>query len=379
VGVADQGEHKIEMVALDESEWERTNVFGWKWVPKTRLLVADKNKLEGDTEEASAGYEALVIRDGMTATADAEGWVQPSIGGKQLDEVPFIFVNANDLVPDPEDPPLLGLANIGLCLYRSDADYRHTLFLQGQATFVMIGADDRTPELRLGAGAIVDLPKGSDAKYVQVLADGINGQENAISNLLQQASDRGAKLLDFDAGNNQISGEALRVRVAARTTTLTSVAITSAEALKKCLKLIARWMGLNEDEVSVKPNLEFSDSTFTGQDLLNYVQAKNLGAPISVQTIHAMMRRRDVTDLSFEEEKDLLDAEEPLPGSAALAEEHLDAEEDLAREGLEVQKKGVEGKLKNDATKIQQKPGQSGKPNPQAKPAPRQNSSSKKR
>lgn len=315
-GVAEQGERRIEMVALDESAWERQGLFKWKFEEKTRVLISGPAQLDATVDPAGRGYWAAVLRDGRVEPSLAD-FKQPSLGGRTMDEVPFVFVNANDLVPDPEAPPLLGLAHLAIAAYRADADLAQNLFMQGQDTLVLIGSTDDDQEKRVGAGAVLDLPKGGDAKYVGVGHEGLDAQDRRIEKLLQRASERGSKLLDFEAGRGTASsGEALKVRVAARTTTLTSIAITGAEGLEAALRLAAKWMGLDPDEVSVEPNLEFADQAITGQDLVNYVTAKNQGLPMSWESIHALLVQNDLTSLTFEEEQQKIDDEPPPLGAA---------------------------------------------------------------
>jgi hypothetical protein len=312
-GISEQGERKIELVALDESAWERENTFNWKFVEKTRLLVSDPSQLNASMEGAGKGYQAAVLRDGKHEPG-VEDFKAPSIGGRTMDVVPFVFCNANDLVPDPEAPPLLGLANIAVALYRADADYRQNLFMQGQDTLVIIGSDNDEGKTRTGAGAIIDVPKGGDAKYIGVSAAGLDAQEKAIDKLLMMANERGTKLLDFDAASNS-SGEALKVRVAARTTTLLSITKTGSEALQAALRFAATWLGLNPEEVTVEPNVEFADQVLTGQDLQAFAAAKNSGLPLSWQSIHALLVQNDMTHMSFEEEMDVIEDEAPVLGA----------------------------------------------------------------
>ena len=51
----------------------------------------------------------------------------------------YQIINSCDVVSDVDDPPLLDLGNACMTIYRSDADYRQNLFMQGQDTFVTIG------------------------------------------------------------------------------------------------------------------------------------------------------------------------------------------------------------------------------------------------
>src|SRR5690606_16749209 len=131
-------------------------------------------------------------------------------------------------------PPLLGLSNLCLAIYRGEADYRQALFQQGQDTLVVIGGleyDEQGKPLRLGAGAVVGVPLGGDAKYVGTEGKGLAEMRQALENDKAAAVQRGARLLTAKGGDRQ-SGEALRVRVAAQTATLTIMAKTAAAGLE---------------------------------------------------------------------------------------------------------------------------------------------------
>lgn len=80
--------------------------------------------------------------------------------------------------------------------------------------------------------------------------------------------------------------------------------------------MCAEWKGANPDEVTVVPNTEFADSTITGQDLLYFMQAKQMGLPISLETIHALMEQNDLTQLSYDDEMATIDSEPPPLGAA---------------------------------------------------------------
>jgi hypothetical protein len=292
---------------------------------KTRILVSDPGELDASIAGAEPGYHVAVLRDGKLIPK-AEDFTTPSIAGRTMDRVPFVFCNANDLVPDPEAPPLLGLAEVAMALYRADADYRQNLFMQGQDTLVLIGANDDNTTKRTGAGAIIDVPKGCDAKYIGVGSAGLTEQAKAIDTLISYANDRGSKLLDFSNGSSKsstspASGASLKIRIAARTTTLTSIAKTGGEALEEALRMSAEWMGCSQaevDSVKVEPNTDFSDGGITGPELLAFMQAKQMGLPFSLQSIHTLLVQNDLTDLSYDDEQAAIGDEPPMLGAASV-------------------------------------------------------------
>lgn len=324
----EDGVYETALVVLDETGVVMQPDLTWQEQEQFRVLTTDTAmheilRREGDAPKNPTYIVAVGEGDQDLASFTEETMLKPSISAKVLSTIPFVFVNTQDLAPDPEQPPLLGLSNMCLAIYRGEADYRQTLFMQGQDTLVIIGSDagldpeSEKSERRIGAGAIIELPGGSghDAKYIGVTSDGLTEMREALKNDRDIAAQLGMKLLDLAEGSSQQSGDALRIRVAARTASITSIARAGAAALERLLRLAAEWVGANPDEVEVVPNVDFSAEGMTGEELVKWVDAKLKGAPISWQTIHDMLREREVTQLTFEEEQELIDEEAPTGGT----------------------------------------------------------------
>jgi hypothetical protein len=300
----------VRLVVLDESGYEMDSNLEWTQVEKYRIL-------------GLVGPEGALAQNGVYASTllkendEVVGAVltPPSLLGTQLDQIPFVFVNSKDLSPTPDSPPLDGLAKLCLAIYRGEADYRQNLFMQGQDTLVRIGAHgDEDDIVRTGAGSRIDVPLGGDAKYIGVNSQGLPEQRQALENDYKRAVQKSGQLLDATSRAKE-SGDALRIRVAAQTATLVQIAKTGAAALERVLKSLARWYGANEDDVKVTPNLNFTEADLNGQTLLQIVQSKGLGAPISEESIHEWMQDQGFTKLTYEEELKRLAEEEPAPGS----------------------------------------------------------------
>jgi hypothetical protein len=89
----------------------------------------------------------------------------------------------------------------------------------------------------------------------------------------------------------------------------------------------------------------------TGRELLDYVMAKNQGAPLARETIHEIARRHKITDKTFDEEEEAIAAEEPsltedidpLTGKPREPEpEDDDTEDDPENPGQKRKKKKAE-------------------------------------
>jgi hypothetical protein len=296
----DEGRDILSLVVLDESGYKRTAELSWELDPKFRLMVSGQTAIEVGSPHGSS-YATGTSDD--EESIDTDSMIAPSIAGRTLSQVPFVIVGSKDLVHEPDVAPLLPVARIALAIYRGEADYRQALFLQAQETLLLIGASepDDGESRRVGAGSVIDLPMGGDGKYVGVSGDGLSEMRTALENDYARANQAGAQLLE-SRGKSVESGDALRIRVGARTATLSNIASAGAAGLEQALKMIARWKGLNEDEVSVKPNLDFADTEFNVQDLVYFMDARERGVPLSLESIHDYCKKRGVTDMDFDQE-----------------------------------------------------------------------------
>jgi hypothetical protein len=251
-------------------------------------------------------------------------YVLPQVKGQSLKTVPFVFVNTADLNPRPEKPPLDALCDLSLTIYRGEADYRQNLFMQGQDTLVIsddnyVGNEER---VRVGAGASLKLGSQGKAGYVGVNSNGLTEQRIALENDHGKANQKAGQLLDATSRAKE-SGDALRVRVSAQTANLPEIATTAAAGVENLLKLMAPWFGVNPDEISITPNLDFVSKPQDGQTLLNLQNSKIAGVPISEQSIHRWATEQGFTEMRYEDEIKLAKAER--------AERIKEAEESAAR------------------------------------------------
>jgi len=304
----------LNFVSLDESEYERQEDFEWEKKDKYRVLIL------GDPQENEGSSSGQIYRVGVFTEKNANfseaALVTPSVRGRALDKIPFVFVNSKDIVPDPDDPPLMSLARLCLAIYRGEADYRQSLFMQGQDTLVVIGdgqaQDGNAKTYRTGANAVIALQNvEADAKFIGVDSSGLEEQRQAVENDKKDAATMAGQLMD-NASRGVESGDALQIRVGARTATLNEVAITGAFALQKILRIAAEWVGANPEEVVVQPNLDFVDDRLDGKSLIEYITAKTLGAPLSLESIHKLMQDKGLTELDLETELQRISEEGPL-------------------------------------------------------------------
>jgi len=297
---------RLLMVVLDETRFERDtgNTYTWNLVPRYRVL---------NLGEAEANvYTTQVERDGALQAA-----VQPSIRGKTFEEIPFTFINTTDLATQPGEVPLINLANLGLAIYRGEADHRSALFMSGQDTLVITGydisagssenpGDNEAPIIGSGAYLNIPDPEG-DAKFIGPDSNALSEQRTSLEDDYRRAGEEGIKLLSSGAGAE--AAETLRIRVAGRTATLQTIAMTSATGLETALRQAAVWVGADPEEVKVEPNLDFITEDQDPADLIAFATAKKSKVPLSWKSVHNWLRQKDFTELTFEEELEQIDEE----------------------------------------------------------------------
>ena len=299
----------LRLIMLDESNYEMDLDFSWEWKNKTRVLALVNSEGLLASEGEPATYASAMVGD--NDSLEAIQFETLSFMGNESKSIPFTFINSKDLSSVPDKPPLDSLARLALAIYRSEADYRQNLSMQGQDTLVLIGSSyDQDDSVRVGVGARIDVPAAGDAKYIGVDGTGLSEQRESLKSDYEKAEKKSSKLVNNNGGAE--SGEALKTRVAAQTATLPDIALAGAAGLEKVLRALAVWLNEDPDKVVVKPNLEFSDSEGNAQTLTQLVSSKIAGAKISDESIHEWMVEQGFTKKTYEEELAAIAKEEPL-------------------------------------------------------------------
>jgi hypothetical protein len=283
----------LNLVVLNETEKVMNANFEWVEVIKYRVLVI------GDV---TAAEPMGVYRQGVFLDAngfDENGLMEPKLRGKTLNKIPFVFINATDLVPCPQMPPMDELADLCLTIYRGEADYRQGLFAQSQDTLVVPGGDPETT-YRIGYGATIcpPLDAANPTEFIGTNSAGLPEQRQALENDRNEAKEIAGQMLDTSSRQKE-SGEALKVRVAAQTVTLKQIALTGGEGLQSMLRIIAEWMGADPAKVNVFPNTEFVEAGMTPAEFLDLQSAREKGLPLSDESVHDLLVENEFTDKKF--------------------------------------------------------------------------------
>jgi hypothetical protein len=316
--------HEVDHVCKD---------FVWNDVDRYRVCLLG----DGSVVNANDVYRQGVFED-TSAFSELEMF-EPSYLGTKLHEIPFVFINSCDCLPRPDYPPLDDLANSSISAYGLSADYRQALHMQGQDTLVIKGhllnADSGQVQdnsknaqeqgIRTGAGAVLNVGTDGAAEFIGVSGSGIPEMRTALENVYNRCEIKAGNLMT-NSGTFE-TGESLKTRLTAQTATLNQIALTGAFGLQKALRIIARWIGADENEVIVQPNLEFSDYRASGDDLVKITTAIKLGFPMSLQSAYEYAQSKGYTKEPFDTQIKMIKEEKEsglrdllMPPDTALAQ-----------------------------------------------------------
>lgn len=227
--------------------------------------------------------------------------VYPKIMNKTIDVIPFSFVNATSITPDVEMPAFASLSNLTLATYRGSADYRQTLFMQGQETLFVRGfSTEESADLVMGAGSYIASQNGeSNAEFIGISALGLEETRESQESLKKECKNLGIELME----NAAESGNALNTRLSLRTASLSDLSQVAASAIRQQLQYVARWIGLSDTDVEsikVKAATDFTDSTKTTKEMLELWSVVQQ-AGMTIEDYHEWLAVNDFTTDDFED------------------------------------------------------------------------------
>ena len=314
---------KIPFVSVFSAEailnWASEYINGEEVLSFVALDQSGPALVDGVWEDVEE-YLVLLMKDGVYCqyTCNDTGHITPnppegtdltlpSIAGKTLNFIPFVFANARDNTTDVLKPPLMEISNISLAAYRQDADYRSALYFAGQPTLTAVGVrKDEVENAVIGSQSLL-FSENKDAKfgYAETSGNSLSASKQALDDLKAEANKRSVALMEQGVE----SGAALEQRSASKTANINTIVTAGKRAIEKLLECICVWSGIDGSEIVIEPNTDFIHDNLTAADLVSLMTAKNLGAPIALESVHAWMKDRKYTDLDFETEKEKIGEE----------------------------------------------------------------------
>ena len=227
-----------------------------------------------------------------------------------LPNLPVVIFNSVGVSTEPVNPPLLGLVDVNLSHYRSSADLEHTNHLTALATPWVSGKGVKLPKgVALGDGVLLQLGEGGNAGMLEVSGLGAGTISDSMEDKKNQMAALGARLL-ADPKNQAETAEAVRIRAAGDTATLSSIVNALDKGINLALQYHSDWAGL--EEVTFETNRDWIDARLSDTDVAQLIELVQ-GGKISYQTFYEALQSGEWVGHSrtAEEEQALIDDETP--------------------------------------------------------------------
>lgn len=262
-----------------------------------------------------------------------EGPDFPSIMGVPFEDIPITVFNHSSVGFSYESIPLLPLVRRALSIYRLTADYKRALYIKCDPQIWIAGVTSEEAPTTIGGSAIWTFPNPqAKAHYLDIDGEGIPLLRDAINAEYERFYQEGGKLLDT-AERGAESGEALRRRQVAQQVSLKDITMNLGFEFEKLLKALAVRLNADPDQVKFVPDVDFAEPNITGQDLMELMNAVQLGAPLSKQSIHSLQKKGGLTNMTYEQEMTLIANEGPILPVVAAVQGIDDAEAETSTDG----------------------------------------------
>lgn len=293
-------QNELSLLVLQEQYEEYKNEFKKEFKVRFRVYSLDEN-----------GFCKVRLMNEDDELLEPE--IYPMMNGKNLDFIPFIPINAEDVSIEPVNPPLLDIANINLSHWYLSVERRNALHYVGFPSIYGTGIQKREDdEIKLGAGTIniFDNPQAK-LDFLQLSADGMGSVEKALEEKKQAMLALGARLLAPES-SSQISENTMQMKTAGSRAVIIQLADTISRGIEKALTIIAMWLN-DSGNIIFKLNTDYNLSEMSPQMMTALFTGQQLGQ-IRKEDVFNALKKGDIIDdnVTFEEWSGDLETQSPL-------------------------------------------------------------------
>lgn len=280
-------EERLSLVVLQESFWDYDE-DGFEVTEKEQLRVL--KLVDGEYQQSiwrSKNYD--------TSGKAIGGWEEVSsftpkdANGKSINEIPFFFIGMENNNPYPDNPIMYDLATLNISHYRNSADYEEGMFIAGQPTLFVSGANtDRSANdsINLGSHNAIMMKNGGTAGLIQAKSD--SGLAESMEKKEKAMAKFGAKFLETD--NVAKTAYQVKVENPSQGSILANCADNVSKAYTKALKLAHSLCGLDPKDVEFVLNTDFEYNR-VGTDEQNQIVNAWVAGAITFEEMRAVLRR----------------------------------------------------------------------------------------
>lgn len=192
--------------------------------------------------------------------------VQPSVRGRTLDFIPFVYINSHDTTDECMKPVMFNMAEINVAHFKSLADIEHLAhFFALPQMYVAGGFDGEMNGITaIGTPNAWVLSQGSTVSYAQANSSGFDSLMKLIDKKEDQMAALGSRML---AKSGVESAEALKLRSAGENSILIGLVNAVEEGIEQALQMYAIWLGEDPENVEFEMNRDFTNIAVTPQEI----------------------------------------------------------------------------------------------------------------
>jgi uncharacterized protein DUF4055 len=287
------GRMKLTQLRIMESVEEDDGEFGTKCIPQVRVLYPGRWQ---------------VWQAGKTNNT---AWTMVDFGTTTLPDIPFVPLYGSRIAFMLGAAPLLDLAYLNVKHWQSQSDQDTILHVARVPILVRIGVDN-SAAMTVGASTAMDLPMGSDMKFVEHSGASIEAGRKSLEDLGAQLIQTGAELLVKKPGDRSATEAAGDQE--GNKSDLQRMTEAAEDSLDQALQFMAAYARLpSGGNVSLFKDFGAATLSDASATLIKDLQAAGL---ISKETVIIELQRRGVlsAEIDPEEEADKVEADGPLPG-----------------------------------------------------------------
>lgn len=252
------------------------------WGDDFVILQEDYYEVDPDDKyqkTVACQYRELTLIDGVYtvniwrrqhSTGTEEVWyiaeqIVPSVRGRTLDFIPFVFVNDRDTTDECRKPVMMNLAQVNVSHFRTMADVEQCAhFLALPQPYISGDFADDIQQVGLGGSTLWRLEASSTVGYLEFSGKGFDSLTSLASKKEEQMASLGSRMI---AKAGVESAEALRLRNAGESSTLVAMINALEQGLQIACKYYAVWLGQDPEAVEFYMNRDFDNIAATPQEI----------------------------------------------------------------------------------------------------------------
>lgn len=240
--------------------------------------------------------------------------IVPTIRGRRLDYIPFVFFGPTDLSVVPEKPPIIDIVNVNLSHYRNSADLEHGRHFTALPTPWAAGFDVKPGEkLHIGSStAWISSEANASAGFLEFTGSGLGALSEALTQKEGQMAILGARLLE-EPKRSVEAADTHKLRRSGEESITASMSITVSRGFQILLEWAAAWEGKSDADVQAQLNTDFVALEIAPQMIQALLLLLTQGK-ISYSTFFYNLRKGEVIPegRTMEDEVDLIVTQGPM-------------------------------------------------------------------